>query len=190
MTYSNINPPFTLKFREMPKAELRSYFSWYLEQIPSRVDALQRLVRESEGRNHWNADRTPASLVDLGAWFADNIEVYPANNNDEDSLSSEPFVPKIHTDTELTTKTLSIAVDIGMYISQILISEIKSLQWAQSLQTKSDIDYGQPVLTKFRAAPFNPSRMIITLAYGLRDRTRSRSDLKRLFDTWAGLAVY
>ena len=190
MTYRLISPPFTLKFREMPKAELRAYFSWYLEQIPSRLDALQYLVRESDGRDRWNADRTPASLIELGAWFTDAIEVCPANTNSQNHSLDEPFLPKIYTHSELTAKTFSIAVDIGMYISQVLISEIKSLQWTQNLQTKADIDYGQPVLGKFRTAAFNPSRMIITLAYGLRDGIRDKSDLRRLFDTWAGLAIY
>ncbi len=37
MTYSVIQPRFTLKFREMPKPELKAYFEWFAKVLPERT---------------------------------------------------------------------------------------------------------------------------------------------------------
>jgi hypothetical protein len=37
MAYQIIQPPFTLKFREMSKAELRDYYRWFHDCIPVRI---------------------------------------------------------------------------------------------------------------------------------------------------------
>ena len=189
MAYEILNPPFALNFREMSKSQLKAYFAWYQEKIPGRIDVLQQLVRESGRYPQWTADKSPASIAQLGEWFAGEIESVPNTPNGRSRFSANRPSFQIATDGELAPKTLSIAVDIGIYLSQVLMSEIRSLRWAQNLTAKFDIDYGQPVLVEFRAAPFNPSRMLITLAYGILQGSRTKGDLEKLYHFWAKQAV-
>ena len=45
MSYSIIQPPFTLKFREMSRKELKDYKAWFHEVTPERIAELKDEVR-------------------------------------------------------------------------------------------------------------------------------------------------
>jgi hypothetical protein len=74
MPYATIQPPFTLKLREMPKKELRRYYQWFMDVLPERINELAAAVRETPGFESWQPDFTPASLDALGQWFACQVE--------------------------------------------------------------------------------------------------------------------
>jgi len=74
MTYKVIQPPFTLKFREMSRKELTDYFQWLLGILPDRINELANAVRLAPGFETWRPDKTPASLDALGHWLADHVE--------------------------------------------------------------------------------------------------------------------
>ncbi len=69
MSYSIIQPPFTLKFREMSKGELKRYFEWFMNVMPERLAGLKRVVRESPSHSSWTGEFSPDSLDELGKWF-------------------------------------------------------------------------------------------------------------------------
>jgi hypothetical protein len=71
MPYATIQPPFTLKLREMPKKELHRYCHWFMDVLPQRIGELAAAVRETPGFESWQPDCTPASLDALGQWFAE-----------------------------------------------------------------------------------------------------------------------
>ncbi len=74
MPYSTVQPPFTLKLRDMPKQELRRYYEWFMEVLPQRIEELARAVRETPGFESWQPDFTPASLDALGEWLVGQVE--------------------------------------------------------------------------------------------------------------------
>jgi hypothetical protein len=45
--YKIIQPPFALKFWEVPKKELTNYFRWFVEIIPERIDELGNTIRQA-----------------------------------------------------------------------------------------------------------------------------------------------
>ncbi len=49
MSYAIIQPPFTLKFAEMSKKELKDYFDWFQKVLPQRLDELTRATRQASG---------------------------------------------------------------------------------------------------------------------------------------------
>ena len=91
---------------------------------------------------------------------------------------------------ELTERTISLAMDVGMYLSQVFVRNEPSLRWDQIFGSSRFIDYGQPVLVGFTSkVPFNPVRMVITVAYGLAKGTSDGKRLREIYDIWSKKTV-
>lgn len=185
MNYSIIQPPFTLQFREMPKADLKAYFNWFLSQIPVRLPILELAVKETSGFENWSADFTPASLKALGEWYAAQVETRPRSQEELAEIKQNLSFSVPISDRELTNKTFSLAIDVAMYLSEVLKRNFPSLRWDLILKDKRYADYGQPVLIGFGSVPFNPVHIMIVLAYGLVNKTKSGARLLELYNYWS-----
>jgi hypothetical protein len=186
MPYAIIQPPFTLKFREMPKQELKDYFRWFFDVLPQRISELTKAVNGTPGYETWQPDQTPVSLDSLGEWFVSQAETRQRTPEEIQEIENRLTFPIEIPNDELTTRAISLAMDIGMYISQVFVKNHPSLQWEQPLKgSKRFIDYGQPVLIGFGAMPFNPVGMMITHAYGLASKRRTGNGLRKIYDIWA-----
>jgi hypothetical protein len=187
MTYATIQPPFTLAFREMQKKELNRYFEWFMEVRLQRLSELAGAVKQTSGYEGWQPDGTPASLDALGRWFAEQVDVRARTDHELKKIQSRLVLPMDVPGEELTTRTLSLAMDVGIYLSQVFLKNHPVLQWDQPLGNKKFVDYGQPVLIKFRPGPFNPVRMVVTLAYGLASKRKTAEGLRNIYDIWSKL---
>jgi hypothetical protein len=187
MTYATIQPPFTLAFPDMRKKELDQYFEWFMGIRSQRLSELAEAVRGTAGYEGWQPDGTPASLDFLGKWFAEQADVRARTDEELKSIEGRLLFPMDIQGKELTTRTLSLAMDVGMYLSQVFLKNHQNLEWHQPLENKKFIDYGQPVLVKFRPGPFNPVRMVVTLAYGLVNKQKSAEGLRNIYDIWSKL---
>lgn len=184
MTYATIQPPFTLKFREMSKKELKDYFAWFQNILPQRLDELTNAVKQTPGFETWEVDFTPASLDRLGEWFVAQVETRPRSEEEIQEIRDRSSIPIEIPEEELTNRTFSLAMDIGMYFSQIFLKHHPALQWDQQFGNKKDADYGQPVLVGFSPMPFNPVRLLVTLAYGVVSKRKTGKSLRELYDIW------
>ena len=86
---------------------------------------------------------------------------------------------------QLTNRTFSLAMDIGMYFSQVVLKNLDGTKWDQPLRNEKFADYGQPVIMGFGSVPLNPVRVVVTLAYGIMTKKQSGGRLRELYDTWA-----
>jgi hypothetical protein len=186
--YSIIAPPFTLKFREMIKKELEDYNRWFLSQILERIVILEKAVQSTQGFEDWKADYRPESLDKLGEWFAGQVTKRRRTEEETKEIYAKApdwFKAVEISDWELTNRTFSIAIDIGMYVSQVFLKSNPSLSWEHTTKgSKRWVDYGQPVLKGFGADVFNPTRMIVTLAYGIAHGKKSGTSLRELYEIW------
>ena len=187
MTYQIIQPPFTLKFQEMPKQELKDYFAWFQSVVPDRLNILTRSVQQTPGFEAWQPDFTPASLDLLGNWFATQVETRSRTEGEIQEIEDRLLFPIEVPDKELTNRTFSLAMDIGMYLSQVFLKNHPTLRWDQLFGKKKDADYGQPVLVGFSGVSFNPVWMLVTLAYGLVNKSKTGKRLRELYDIWANM---
>ena len=73
---------------------------------------------------------------------------------------------------ELTNRTFSLAMDTGMYFSQVVLKNLAGTKWDQPLRNPKFADYGQPVITGFGAVLLNPVRIFISTAYGVASKER------------------
>ena len=186
--YKIISPPFTLEFKEMPKKELVDYYEWYIASIPERVRNLTEAVKSTPGYEKWQPDYTPDSLNLLGEWFAKQIQTRKMTIGEKDKIYAqgpEWFKTVKISNEELTNKTFSLAIDIGMYMSHVFLKNHRSLKWKHIIKgSKNFVDYGQPILEGFRGDCFNPVHMLVVLAYSLADKTKGNNGLRELYDKW------
>lgn len=184
MQYQIIQPPFTLRFRAAEKSKAQEYLRWFLKAIPERIQELARAVRQSKDYSAWNADFSSDSLQPLGLWFASNVETRRRSDEELETLNQLPIFEFGVPLEELTNKTFSLAVDIGMYFGETLIHQHHSLNWGQLLDDRKFADYGHPLILGFDAVPLNPVRIAVTLAYGLARRNRTGNRLYELYAYW------
>ena len=177
-SYKILQPPFTLKFWEMSKTELKQYNGWFIGIIPERVRELSRALVQSSTEEDCRLDLTVKSLDCLGAWFATQVEV--RRRSPEEVTSSDSSLNEAW---QLTNRTFSLAMDVGMYLSQVFLHQHPALRWDQPFGNKKFIDYGQPVLVPFEGnVPLNPIRLVVTLAYAIAKKTKTGKGLRDLYE--------
>jgi hypothetical protein len=184
MTYEIIQPPFEKNLEDMPKAELKQYFQWFLDVLPKRMNVLEEAVRATPGFENWHADFTPSSLGPLGHWFATQVETRSRSADELDKMREKQSSPVDVPGEELTHKTLSLAVDIGMYLGQVFLTNHPSLKWAQDISNKKFAYYGQPLLVGFGSVPLNPAGTALVQAYGLVSKSKTGDRLREVYDIW------
>jgi hypothetical protein len=188
MAYAIIQPPFTLRFREMSPQELTAYNDWFHSVVEDRVAILEREVRATPALAGWAADRSPASIDALGPWFASQVETRPRTASEKDAvLSTAPWVSV--PDHELTNRTFSLAYDVGIYFGLCVLAARPAAAWDQPLDNKKFADYGQPVVTGLGPVPLNPIRIAVTFAYGIAGGQKQGAGLRQLFDTWSSMGA-
>lgn len=183
MTYSIIQPPFTLQFRDMARKDLVAYAAWLRDSAPRRIAELTRAVKATSGHEGWEPDMTPESLEDLGRWFEGQVETRRMSDADVDDARGKLTFPVDLCDQELTNRTFSLAMDIGIYFAEVVLKNLPGTRWDQPLGNKKFADYGQPVILGFGTVPLNPVRVVVTNAY--RAAQKERVEFRKLFDTWA-----
>lgn len=185
MSYDIIKPPFTLQFKEMDKKELKDYSKWFHEVRPTRIQELTRAIKHTHGFEQWEPDVSPESLNDLGAWFASKVSTRERSLAEIEEIESRLPYPIEIEGVELTNMTFSLAIDVGMYLSEVFLRNYPTIRWDQQFGSKNFVDYGQPVLVGFGVVPFNPVRVAITLAYGIAKGQSNSSRLREIYNIWA-----
>jgi hypothetical protein len=186
MTYRIIQPPISLKFRERSKAELKTYAEWFHEVTPQRIAALATAVRSTPGYETWEPNATPESLDILGHWFEGEVEIRKKTADEIEETRSKLTFPIDIPENELTDRTFSLAIDIGMYFSQVILKNLTGTRWDQFLKSRNFADYGQPVIIMGLApVPLNPVRVMVTTAYRISRQKPAR--LRELYETWSGM---
>ncbi len=192
MKYEIIQPPFTLKFRVMSRVEANKYFNWFMDQIPVRISVLETAVQSTPEYEDWRADYTSESLGKLGRWFYEHIETRKRTGEEKVEIYGKApdwFRNVEVQDWELTNRSFSLAMDIGMYLSQVFVKNLPDLKWILVEKPKNDVDFQQPVLKGTGRLVFNPVSTMVTLAYGFARNNKSPGRLRELYDIWANLLV-
>lgn len=187
MTYSIIQPPFTLDFQRMLEVQLQAYASWFHEILPHRLEELSKAVRSTTGFEAWQPNLAVESLDSLGVWFAKQVQTRQKTEEEIGVTRMRMLFPTDIPTEELTNRTFSLAMDIGMYFAQVVQHNLPGTRWDQPLKDKKFADYGQPVLMGFGSVPLNPVRVVVTAAYGIARKQLDGSRLRGLYDTWASM---
>ena len=156
---------------------------WFHDSTPGRLAELTQAVKITSGYESWEPDLTRESLDDLGTWFEGQVEMRMKEAEEIAETRANLTFPIEIPDQQLTNRTFSLAMDIGMYFARVVLKNLPGTRWDQPLRSKNFADYGQPVIMGFGTVPMNPVRLMVTNAYTA--ARRGRVDLRSLYDTWA-----
>ena len=183
MDYPIIQPPFPLELRERSKKELEVYRAWFHQVSSERVAELTRAVRNTPGNEEWEPNATRDSLEPLGRWFEGQVETRKKTREEIEETRSKLTFPVEIPEEELTNRTFSLAMDIGMYFGQVILKNLPGTRWDQPLKNKKLAEYGQPVIMGFGPVPLSPVNVMVMTAYAISRQKPAR--LRELYDTWA-----
>jgi hypothetical protein len=169
----------------MSKEELKAYWEWFFQVMPQRIDQLARAVKSTPGFENWEADYTRESLTVLGEWFLHQVDTRKRATREIGEIKSRLTFPIDIPDEELTNRSFSLAMDIGMYFGRVVVKNLPRTRWDQPLKSKDFADFGQPVITGFGAVPLNPVRIAVTLAYAFSSKDQPGTRLRALYDVWS-----
>ena len=153
--------------------------------IPQRLHELAEVVKRTPGFEYWQPDYSSASLDTLGEWFATQVETRNRTKEEIRTIENRLIFQMEIENEELTSRTFSLAMDIGMYLSQVFLKNYPSLRLEQACDDKKLADYGQPLIAGFGPLFLNPVRIAITLAYGLARKNETGKRLREVYDYWA-----
>lgn len=169
----------------MPKPELKAYFKWFAEVLPHRVSELESEIRRSSTHATWRADFSRDSLGGLGEWFAGEVKTRAKSGEEILADQTKLTFPIEVAGEQLTNRTFSLAMDAGMYFSQVILKNLAGTTWDQPLRNERFADYGQPVIIGFGSVPLNPVRVLVMVAYRVANNKEGEKPLLELYDTWA-----
>jgi hypothetical protein len=186
MTYLMLENWFAIDFDRVPKKELREYFDQFLKIIPQRIVELAATVGQTPAIEQWKPNYSPVSVELLGEWFATQVETRPRPPDEIKRIQAGSPYPIDVPGNALTKRTLSLAVDVGIYFGESLVHNYPSLKWELPLGSKRFIHYGKPVLSGFaNSVTLNPTRVVTVFALGVADGSRTGSRMKELYDIWS-----
>jgi len=189
MEYKINSLPIDPVFSERSRKELKIYYDWYIGSITERIEILITEIRKKEKYKSISFDYEPETLLPLGEWFASAVEIRQRTEAELQEIVSSLKFPVEVPKEELTNKTFSLALDVGMYLSQVFLKQFDDLNWTQTWGRKDSVDYGQPVLSPFQKRVFNPTRMMVVQAYGVSRGSGNSNSLSELFNIWAQMKL-
>ena len=184
--YELFTPPLSLDFARWSRPEARSYFEWFIDQIPSRLAELARV--EAAMSEICPLDLLPESLVCLGKTFGSLVETQPRTQEQLTHARQElpsTLRPVVEVeDWELTEEGLSLCVDVGVYFAEVLRKAHPTLRWEPWV--RKTVDLNRPVLVGFRGSvPLDPVRIAINTALSEAAGEHRPNRLSELFDVWS-----
>lgn len=154
--YTLNNYPSQSMLRERPQRELDVVWNAFLSNISTRIALLHAAVSEAL---HWSPDFSDSSLDILDRWLRKSTESTLAE-------ASRLGIPDVEKDIMVGTwnsaaykpsdRTVSYAMDVGIYLGELLIRRVPFARWYQPRKHKDYIDYGQPMLSGFGPSLASP----------------------------------
>lgn len=188
MEYTMMIPPFEIEeFSSLNKQKVKQYFEWFCNQIPFRLSLLNQAFVLDNGTN---LDYSKKSLIYLWRWFMTDVFEITKKEKKEIQAEKKNFPTWMHEDIEKdkwkpTTESLTIAMDIGIYVSEVIRLHNSSLSWGVVSKPKSLEHVNKPVIIGFSSpVEFSFPRIMSTLIEKLKDGEKDEKELIQLIETW------
>lgn len=165
--------------------QLRAFQQWFFENKEQRLSELQNAYHAFCGKY---LDYTPESLKVLGEFFLHAIYMEKLSP-EEYAVERAKFPQYIPIpDSRMTIRSLSLAVDAGIYWGEVFIRNHKNLRWEQNTtRNKRDGDRGYmviPLNPKKNRLAVNPVHINRIAAEAIAGKTRNTDRLFELYNVY------
>lgn len=176
--------PIDYDFNSKTIEQLKLYKTWFLNNKENRIGQLIRIVKSTKGFQNWIADFSPNSLKGLGDWLAINIETEVLSKDEYESKRKETPEWIEIPNWDLSLKSRSLLVDIGIYFGEVFINNHTGMYWKQYYsKSKIEVDNGHMVI-QFKKDNMNPVWLLYILGLKLATKSESTNCLYNLFKRW------
>ncbi len=191
MNYELVKTPASIKndFFKMNKNEAKEYFDWFTANISTRMSILNDYLLEY--CPVWESNYSKESLSLLSDVFPQMVssKEVPKETQSGERLFIKGAFKKVDITPKkgLSDLTVSFCFDVAIYFGECLRLTC-SLPWGLSVDSKKNINYGQPVL-KSTGSPveLNPRLIVENLAYKALEGSLPDKQLVLLYDNWKKL---
>ena len=137
-------------FFELTPKQAKEYFKWYMEEIPHRLALLRNRIRQDCPELE-PFDYSPESLIPIWEWYETKIEQIPMTKAEIESrvkIFPKYLESEIRKNTKkFTDEALSFALDISIYLGEVIIKNYPHLRWDYRTRPKREISvYRQWIL--------------------------------------------
>lgn len=185
-SYHPFRPPFFLDFKEWKPKQARTYFEWFVAQIPARLEALRSVARE-RGIEPESLDLSPDSIVRLGRWMDSAVETRPKTEA-EISRDRRLYPRDIHMfidPWEFADLTESLITDWGIYFGETIRARSDRLVWDWLKRPRSAVYYQQPIIVGFSSLDMlNPIQITRVVSQKTVDGRSAVEEIAQAFDAW------
>ena len=136
-------------FFELTPKQAKEYFLWYTSEIPNRIALLWEYIKQERPEAE-PFDYSPESLIPLWEWYETKIEQVPMTSKEIESrvrMFPKYLESEIQKKTKkFTDETLSLALDISIYLGEVVVKNHPHLRWNYRTRPKREISVYRPVI--------------------------------------------
>ena len=140
---------FFFSFFELTPKQAKEYFLWYTSEIPNRIALLWEYIKQERPEAE-PFDYSPESLIPLWEWYETKIEQVPMTAKEIESrvrMFPKYLESEIQKNTKkFTDETLSLALDISIYLGEVVVKNHPHLRWNYRTRPKREISVYRPVI--------------------------------------------
>ena len=164
LDYEILIPPLTKPMSEFSSAETKTFFDWYMNEVPKRIEYVAVMCSKYLDINPSNMDLSPESLTHIWQWFLEIAEIERTPNSQLKHIKEQykdfPFSFSEYLVNEskeqFSLKTEYIIRDIGMYMGQVFVHNNPRIHWGYYEKPKTDFFVNVPLLLGFEDSSFTP----------------------------------
>ena len=171
-------------FFELTPKQAKEYFLWYTSEIPNRIALLWEYMKQERPETE-PFDYSPESLLPLWEWYEQKIEQVPMTA--EEIERRVRVFPKyleseiLKNTKKFTDETLSLALDISIYLGEVVVKNYPHLRWNYRTRPKREISTYRPVIDGLNyKMKLEPSRSLFVLTL---ESTKEKNPTK-LYDLY------
>lgn len=171
-------------FFELTPKQAKEYFLWYTSEIPNRIALLLEYMKQERPETE-PFDYSPESLLPLWEWYEQKIEQVPMTAEEIErrvKVFPKYLESEIRKNTKkFTDETLSLALDISIYLGEVIVKNHPHLRWNYRTRPKREISVYRPVIDGLNhKVTLEPSRSLFVLTL---ESTKEKNQT-RLYDLY------
>lgn len=171
-------------FFELTARQAKEYFKWYTGEIPHRLALLWNYI-QLDCPEIKPFDYSPESLILLWEWYEPKIQQVAMTTEEiESRVKKFPkyLESEIHKNAiKFTDEALSLALDISIYLGEVIVKNYPHLRWSYRTKPKREITVYRPVIDGLNyKMTLEPSRVVFVLML----KSSEEQNRNRLYDLY------